>query len=143
MVKAFGNHPSFCAMLYGNEPAGAGSNAYLEKFVSTWKVKDNRRLYSTAAGWPILPVNDFQNDPTPRIQGWGMELKSIINGEAPRTNYDWHDYTSKFDQPFVSHEAKQLLYSLKQYMASEYFKPETETTVSAIQAITAKHHSNK
>lgn len=107
MVKAFGNHPSFCAMLYGNEPAGAGSNAYLEKFVSTWKVKDNRRLYSTAAGWPILPVNDFQNDPTPRIQGWGMELKSIINGEAPRTNYDWHDYTSKFDQPFVSHEIGQ------------------------------------
>ncbi len=40
-------------------------------------------------------------------------------------------------------KAKQLLYSLKQYMASEYFKPETETTVSAIQAITAKHHSNK
>lgn len=107
MVKAFGNHPSFCSMLYGNEPAGAGSNAYLEKFVSTWKAKDNRRLYSTAAGWPILPVNDFQNDPTPRIQGWGMELKSIINGEAPRTNYDWHEYTSKFDQPFVSHEIGQ------------------------------------
>lgn len=112
MVKAFGNHPSFCAMLYGNEPAGAGSNAYLEKFVSTWKVKDNRRLYSTAAGWPILPVNDFQNDPTPRIQGWGMELKSIINGEAPRTNYDWHDYTSKFDQPFVSHEKPNSCYTV-------------------------------
>ena len=107
MVKAFGNHPSFCSMLNVNEPAGAGSNAYLEKFVSTWKAKDNRRLYSTAAGWPILPVNDFQNDPTPRIQGWGMELKSIINGEAPRTNYDWHEYTSKFDQPFVSHEIGQ------------------------------------
>lgn len=107
MVRAYGNHPSFCAMLYGNEPAGAGSNAYLEKFVSTWKAKDNRRLYSTAAGWPMLPVNDYQNDPTPRIQGWGMELKSIINGEAPRTNYDWYDYTSKYDQPFVSHEIGQ------------------------------------
>lgn len=40
-------------------------------------------------------------------------------------------------------EAKQLLYSLKQYMASEHFKPETETTLSAIQAITAKHQANK
>ena len=36
-----------------------------------------------------------------------MELKSIINAEAPRTNYDWYDYTSKYEQPFVSHEIGQ------------------------------------
>lgn len=107
MVQAYGNHPSFCSMLYGNEPAGAGSNAYLEKFVANWKKKDQRRLYSTAAGWPMLPVNDYQNDPTPRIQGWGAGLSSIINAQAPRSDYDWYDYTSKYPQPVVSHEIGQ------------------------------------
>lgn len=107
MVREYGNHPSFCMMLYGNEPAGNGSNQYLEKFVAQWKAKDSRRLYSTAAGWPNLPVNDFLNDPTPRIQGWGQGLNSIINAEAPRTDYDWGEYVGKFDQPIVSHEIGQ------------------------------------
>ena len=107
MVREYGNHPSFCMLLYGNEPAGEGSNVYLHRFVSHWKEKDNRRLYSTAGGWPNLPVNDFLNDPTPRIQGWGQGLKSIINAEPPRTDYDWNDYVAKHHQPIVSHEIGQ------------------------------------
>lgn len=39
-------------------------------------------------------------------------------------------------------EARQLLYSIKQYMSSGHFKPDTETTTSAIQSITAKHKQN-
>ena len=91
IVRTFGNHPSFCMMMYGNEPAGAGSNNYLAEFTSYWKKQDKRRIYSTAGGWPNLPVSDFLSDPSPRIQGWGQGLNSIINAQAPRTDYDWSE----------------------------------------------------
>lgn len=107
IVRTFGNHPSFCMMMYGNEPAGAGSNNYLAEFTSYWKKQDNRRIYSTAGGWPNLPVSDFLSDPSPRIQGWGQGLNSIINAQTPRTDYDWSEYINRFTQPIVSHEIGQ------------------------------------
>ena len=107
IVNSYGNHPSFCLMAYGNEPAGKHSNDYLTRFVSEWKERDPRRLYTSAAGWPNLPVNDFLSDANPRIQQWGAGVKSIINAQAPSTTYDWREYTGKFTQPFVSHEIGQ------------------------------------
>lgn len=107
IVKAFGNHPSFCMMMYGNEPAGAKSGDYLTQFTAAWKERDDRRLYCTAAGWPNLPVSDFLSDPTPRIQGWGQGLYSIINAQPPRTDYDWNGYVGRFSQPMISHEIGQ------------------------------------
>lgn len=107
IVNAFGNHPSFCMMLYGNEPAGKGSNKWLADFDTYWKKKDSRRLYSTGAGWPILPESDFNSTPSPRIQGWGEGLKSIINGQPPRSDYDWADKVPDNGKPTVSHEIGQ------------------------------------
>lgn len=91
--------------MYGNEPAGEGSNAYLTNFVTTWKERDARRLYCSGAGWPNLPVNDFLSDSNPRIQAWGQGVKSIA--QAPRTDYDWSEYVGRFQQPMVSHEIGQ------------------------------------
>lgn len=107
IVREYGNHPSFCMMMYGNEPAGQGSNNYLSNFVSVWKERDARRLYSTAGGWPNLPVSDFLSDPNPRLQGWGQGLHSIINAKAPHSDFDWNDYTRNFSQPIISHEIGQ------------------------------------
>ena len=107
MVEAYGNHPSFCMMVYGNEPAGKHQEKFLTDFVNFWKGKDSRRIYTSGSGWPNLPVNDYLSTSEPRIQGWGQGLKSIINGGAPRTNYDWSDYNTKFTQPVVSHEIGQ------------------------------------
>ncbi|HEY3372749.1 MAG TPA: beta-glucuronidase, partial [Prolixibacteraceae bacterium] len=107
MVEQYGNHPSFCMMLYGNEPGGDNQVPFLTEFVNFWKNKDRRRIYTSGAGWPNLPVNDYLSSASPRIQGWGQELKSVINGEAPRTDYDWSDYNAKFSQPIVSHEIGQ------------------------------------
>ncbi len=89
IVQAYGNHPSFVMMAYGNEPGGPNSGKFLTDFVTYWKEADNRRLYTSAAGWPLLPVNDFHNLIQPRIQGWGEGLNSILNGEPPQTDYDW------------------------------------------------------
>ena len=107
MIENYGNHPSFCMMVYGNEPKGKNQVQFLTEFVNFWKNKDSRRIYSSGSGWPLLPVNDFLSSPSPRVQGWGQELKSVINGEAPRTNYDWSEFNSKYPQPIVSHEIGQ------------------------------------
>lgn len=107
MVKAYGNHPSFCMLAYGNEPAGRNHKQYLTDYVNYWKKKDPRRLHTTAAGWPVIPENDFNSTPNPRIQGWGQGLQSIINGQAPKSNYDWTDIISKWEHPTVSHEIGQ------------------------------------
>ena len=107
MMQAYGNHPSFCMLAYGNEPAGDKQNTYLGKLLTYWKAKDNRRVYTSAAGWPIIPANDFNLSPEPRIQHWGEGLKSIINAEPPQTMFDFSDFVSKFTVPTVSHEIGQ------------------------------------
>lgn len=107
IVKNYGNHPSFVMMAYGNEPGGPKHKEFLTEFVSYWKKKDNRRVYTSAAGWPVLAVNDYHNIPEPRIQRWAEELRSIINSEAPRTDYDWSQRIPKDGIPVVSHEIGQ------------------------------------
>ena len=37
IVDAYGNHPSFCMMAYGNEPAGKNQVKFLGEFVRYWK----------------------------------------------------------------------------------------------------------
>ncbi|WP_167613453.1 sugar-binding domain-containing protein [Maribellus sediminis] len=107
IVKAYGNHPSFVMLAYGNEPGGPNYKEFLTEFVNYWKANDNRRVYTSAAGWPALPVNQYHNLPAPRIQGWGQQLKSIINAQAPRTDYDWANKLPGDDLPVVSHEIGQ------------------------------------
>lgn len=131
IVNAYGNHPSFCMMAYGNEPTGKHSNDYLTQFVSYWKENDSRRLYTSAAGWPNLPVNDFLSDSNPRIQQWGAGVTSIINAQPPSTTYDWSDYTNKFHQPFVSHK-------IGQWCAYPNFREMQNTQVST-RRVTSKY----
>lgn len=107
IVKEYGNHPSFIMLAYGNEPGGRNSGSYLREFVRYWKETDPRRMYTGGAGWPVLPENDYHNIPRPRIQAWGEGLNSIINGQPPRTDFDWTDRLSGDEKPVVSHEIGQ------------------------------------
>ena len=107
ILKEYGNHPSFCMLAYGNEPAGKNQNEFLGKLLTYWKAKDNRRVYTSAAGWPIIPENDYNLSPEPRIQHWGEGLKSIINARPPQTMFDFREFVSKFTVPTVSHEIGQ------------------------------------
>ncbi|MDR1595094.1 MAG: beta-galactosidase, partial [Prevotellaceae bacterium] len=107
IVKEYGNHPSFCLFLYGNEPGGKNHTVYLSKFVDYWKAKDKRRVYTGAAGWPYLPNADYWNTPNPRIQAWGDGLRSIINAQPPQTGYDWRNIIGDKTMPSVSHEIGQ------------------------------------
>lgn len=108
MVAEYGNHPSFCLMPYGNEPHGEKHKAYLTEFVKYWKARDSRRVYTSGAGWPIIPENDYHNvHAGTRIQGWNQNLNSIINKEAPQSNYDWEKTIANLTAPMISHEIGQ------------------------------------
>jgi hypothetical protein len=107
IVKEYGNHPSFCMMLYGNEPGGRNQEEYLTAFVNHWKACDTRRIYTGAAGWPYLPAADYWSTPGPRIQAWGDGLRSIINARPPQTEYDWRETIAGKTMPTVSHEIGQ------------------------------------
>jgi hypothetical protein len=107
IVNTYGNHPSFVMMAYGNEPGGPNYINYLSEFVNFWREKDKRRIYTGAAGWPILKNNQYHNIPEPRIQGWGEGLNSIINSKPPQTDFDWTEKLPKDGKPVVSHEIGQ------------------------------------
>ncbi len=108
MLRAYGNHPSFIMMVYGNEPAGKRQKEYLGQFVKHYQQVDSRRLYTSGAGWPLILENDFHSNPAPRIQRWGEGVRSIINGQSPSTEYDWSEHIKKYpNTPTVSHEIGQ------------------------------------
>ena len=107
ILKAYGNHPSFCMLAYGNEPGGGNQKRYLGDLVNYWKKKDPRRLYTSAAGWPIIPENDFHSTPAPRGHQWGSGLKSRFNANLPETVTDYSDFIQNYDVPVVSHEIGQ------------------------------------
>ena len=104
ILKTYGNHPSFTLMAYGNEPGGKNYGTFLAEYVNHFKLRDPRRLWTSASGWPELAENQFDVTPTPRIQQWGEELKSRINAQPPATTADYADYISKRDVPVIGHE---------------------------------------
>jgi hypothetical protein len=106
ILEAYGNHPSFLLMPYGNEPAGR-DREYLGRWVSHYKTKDPRRLYTSASGWPQIPENQFHVWPDPRIQAWGAGLKSRVNSLAPETTTDYREFIRSRAVPVISHEIGQ------------------------------------
>lgn len=80
ILRAYGNHPSFLLMPYGNEPGGARQKEWLGLWVEHWKARDGRRLYTSGSGWPMIPENEFQVTPAPRGPGgWvGKDYRATI-----------------------------------------------------------------
>ena len=107
IIKEYGNHPSFCMLASSNEPGGRNRDEYLEKLVTYWRSIDNRRVYTSGGGWPIIPENEYNITAEPRIQHWGEGLKSIINAHPPQTMFDYHDFTGRYNVPTVGHEIGQ------------------------------------
>ncbi len=108
ILRTFGNHPSFLLMAYGNEPAGPGRGGqYLGPWVTHFRRQDPRRLYTAAAGWPMIPENQFHSTPQPRIHQWGMGLADRLNGQPPATTADYRDFVRQHDVPVIAHEIGQ------------------------------------
>ena len=101
IVNAYGNHPSFCLMAYGNEPAGRNQVKYLGEFVSFWKAKDNRRLYTGASigmHWPLVPESEYIVRSGPRGLPWD---------QPPDGAFDYRSRIADSTVPYLAHEMGQ------------------------------------
>lgn len=108
ILRAYGNHPSFMLLAYGNEPGGPQFKPYLARFMHHFRSLDRRRLYTSGAGWPVLPESDYDSVHAPRLHQWGDGLASRLNARAPETCSDYRDYLNRFpDRPSISHEIGQ------------------------------------
>ncbi len=108
IIDEYGNHPSFVLMSAGNEFDGPSASAYLDDFVIYFKNKDNRRLYTSAAGWPTAPSNQFFSTLQARVQQWTDQGTTYyIEDNPPTTNFNFNAYMPNYTGPFVSHEIGQ------------------------------------
>jgi len=101
MSVAYGNHPSFCMMAYGNEPRGGHQAEWLGKFVRYWKDRDDRRVYTGASvgmSWPLVPDNDYMVKSGPRGLSWDA---------LPGSMDDYGSVVGVFRVPYVTHEMGQ------------------------------------
>jgi len=101
MSVAYGNHPSFCMMAYGNEPRGGHQAEWLGKFVRYWKERDGRRVYTGASvgmSWPLVPDNDYMVKSGPRGLSWDS---------LPGSMDDYGSVVGAFTVPYVTHEMGQ------------------------------------
>ncbi|MCM1313092.1 MAG: hypothetical protein NC252_09375 [Roseburia sp.] len=100
--KVYGNHPSFCMLACGNEPAGNWVK-WVSEFVDYWKETDSRRVYTGASvggGWAWQPRNEYHVKAGARGLGeWARR--------APESLYDFRAKIDTVSQPYVSHETGQ------------------------------------
>jgi hypothetical protein len=103
MIKAYGNHPSFCFFSPSNEPGGRNREKFLGKLLNTLKTKDKRRFYVAGAGWPQIKENQYSIEHAVRLQRW----KTLKFDQPPQTFDDYREHINARPVPVVGHEIGQ------------------------------------
>ena len=114
MVKAYGNHPSFCMLAAGNEPAGDWVR-WVGDFVDYWKsTGDRRRVYcgaSVGGGWAWDPKSEYHVKGGARGLDWDRHApQSEDNYAAAITSFTQKGrkpLTFEINEPYISHEQGQ------------------------------------
>lgn len=103
ILASYGNHPSFAMLAVGNEPSGPNKDVFLTDIVKYWQEKDHRRLYTTCAGWPELPISDFHV-----VHERGKKPYRLHGGPlGPNTMVDYRDVLEGCERPAIAHELGQ------------------------------------
>jgi hypothetical protein len=103
MIKAYGNHPSFCFFSPSNEPSGRNRDQFLGKLMSSLETRDNRRYYVAGAGWPQIKENQYSIESAVRLQHW----KSLRFDQPPQTFDDYREHVEARPVPVIGHEVGQ------------------------------------
>jgi hypothetical protein len=116
MIRAYGNHPSFCFFSPSNEPSGKNRDRFLGELLQNLKERDNRRFYIAGAGWPQIKENQYSIESTVRLHNW----KALKFNRPPQTFDDYREHVNVRPIPVVGHEIGQWcaypdLYEDKQY----------------------------
>ncbi len=100
VVDTFGNHPSFCFLVIGNE-LGHSNFAVTGKWIEKIKQYDPRRLYAASTARKITPYCDF--NATHNVPGIGWVRQHLESG----TDWDYEDKYSRTKIPIIAHEIGQ------------------------------------
>ncbi len=103
MIKAYGNHPSFCFFSPSNEPGGRNREQFLGKLLESLKKEDNRRFYVAGAGWPQIKENQYSIEHAVRLQRW----KTLKFDQPPQTFDDYREHVNARPVPVIGHEIGQ------------------------------------
>lgn len=114
MVEAYGNHPSFCMLAAGNEPAGDWVT-WTGRFVEHWQqTGDRRRVYcgaSVGGGWAWDPKSEFHVKGGARGLDWDSRAPQSVdnfNEAIVRvTQKGSTPVTFNCNEPYLSHEMGQ------------------------------------
>ncbi len=114
MVKAYGNHPSFCMLAAGNEPAGDWVR-WVGDFVDYWKsTGDRRRVYcgaSVGGGWAWDPKSEYHVKGGARGLDWDRHAPQSEDNYASAitsfTQKGRKPLTFEINEPYISHEQGQ------------------------------------
>ena len=108
--KVYGNHPSFCMLACGNEPAGRWVE-WVSKFVDYWKQTDSRRVYTGASvggGWAWQPKSQYHVKAGARGLDWASRAPQAMDDYTQKiTHYKAKDMETDIHEPYVSHETGQ------------------------------------
>jgi len=113
ILKAYGNHPSFTMLTYGNEPSGRWLEP-LSDWLKHFKQKDPRRLYCMQTGRqaPIERDRDpyeYWNNEQPEQQYLVMSRIGFdrLRGPGAWNGKDYRDIIGKLSVPIITHEMGQ------------------------------------
>ena len=113
IVETYGNHPSFCFLAAGNEPAGQWVE-WGQAFNAYWQKTDNRRLYATASvggGWEWDEGSQFHVKGGARGLDWSRHAPQSMDDyltdiRTPR-NFKPTAERPENNEPYISHEQGQ------------------------------------
>lgn len=113
MVEAYGNHPSFCMLAAGNEPAGDWVK-WVGDFVDYWKRTDSRHVYcgaSVGGGWAFDPKSQYHVKGGARGLDWERHAPQSSDDFAKAvtafTQKGKKPITFNINEPYISHEQGQ------------------------------------
>ena len=111
LTEAYGNHPSFCMLACGNEPAGRWVE-WVGNFVDYWKATDSRRVYTGASvggGWAWQPKSQYHVKAGARgLEEWNCHAPSAVEDFSSQiSHYAAKDMETDIAEPYVSHETGQ------------------------------------
>jgi beta-galactosidase len=102
MIKYYGNHPSFVLLSPSNEPKGRWKES-LPKWVSHFRERDPRRLYTTGTGWSLIDEPQPVADKVDYLAVHRIGL-NMMRGNSAWFGRDYSRSMNTVDVPNIVHE---------------------------------------
>jgi hypothetical protein len=100
ILETYGNHPSFCMFMLGNELPESSDYAEMQRIVNDARQRDPRRLYAISTARLVTPSDDYSAShasPGGATRGLGK----------PNTDWDFSKAVQSLSIPLIQHESGQ------------------------------------